>query len=79
MTPPDAQDVLKAFLATMATTEDASWIFYVVASFQISVAALHLKKGFRHQRISAILLVVSALLIPLLLIAGFYCAMRPVA
>ncbi|WP_413459848.1 hypothetical protein [Herbaspirillum huttiense] len=71
--------MLKAFLATMATTEDASWILYVVALFQVSVAVLHLEKRFHHRTISTILLVVSALLVPLLLIAGFYIAMRPVA
>jgi len=68
---PDKQEVLKTFLATMATTEDASWIFYVVALFQVSVAVLHLEKRFRLRTISTILLLVSALPVPLLLIAGF--------
>ena len=54
-------------------------VFYVVALFQVSVAVLHLEKRFRLRTISTILLVVSALLVPLLLIAGFYFAMRPVA
>ncbi|WP_146744549.1 hypothetical protein [Herbaspirillum rubrisubalbicans] len=79
MTTPNVQEVLKAFLATMATTEDASWVLYVIAFLQISVAAFHLKTGLRHQPISTILLVVSSLLVPLLLIVGFYYAMQPVA
>lgn len=79
MTPPDTQEVLKAFLAAMATTEDGSWILYVVAVFQISAATCHLSKGFRNKRISTILVVVSSLLVPALLIAGFYYATRPVA
>jgi hypothetical protein len=53
--------------------------FYVVALLQVSAAVLHFEKRFRHRNISTILLVVSALLAPLLLIAGFYFAMRPVA
>lgn len=79
MTPPDAQEVLKAFLAAMATTEDGSWLLYVVAFFQISVAACHLNKCFRNKRIATILVVISSLLVPALLIAGFYYATRPVA
>ena len=79
MMPPNAQEVLKTFLSVMATTEDVAWLFYVVALFQISVAACHLNKNFRNKRILTILMTISALLLPVLLIVGFYYAMRPVA
>lgn len=69
---------LEGFLAAMADSQ-FSWLFYLIAVFQTSVAACHLIKGFRNRRISTVLMVISSLIVPALLIIGFYYATRPVA
>ncbi|MCK9193755.1 MAG: hypothetical protein M0P19_07760 [Nevskia sp.] len=68
----------EGFLAAMADSQ-FSWVFYLIAFFQTSITACHLIKIFRNNRIANILMVISSLIIPVLLIVGFYYATRSVA
>lgn len=69
---------LQGFLAAMADSQ-FSWIFYLIALFQVSIAAIHLTKRFRSSRIATPAIIVSSLMVPALLIIGFYYATRAVA
>jgi hypothetical protein len=69
---------LEGFLAVVADSQ-FSWLFYLIAFFQVSVAVCCLKKSFRNSRVAIILIIISSLLIPALLVVGFYYAIQPVA
>ncbi len=77
--PPTAHEIMKSLLSAMADTEDVSWVFYAIAFFQLSVAACHLSKYFRGKKILTILIIISSLIIPTLLVAGFYFSTKPIA
>jgi cell division protein FtsX len=69
---------LEGYLAAMSDSQ-FSWIFYLIAFFQVSVAVMHLTKKFRSSKILTIVTIASLLIFPALLIIGFYFATRPVA
>lgn len=77
--PSSPHEILKAFLSVMATTEDASWVLYVAATFQIALLIAGLSKRARRHSILVVLVAISQLILPVLLAVGFYYATKPVA
>ena len=76
--PPSTEEVIKTILSVMATTEDFSWILYVAALFQSSIAVCILFRRFRNQRFSVPLIVVSLLILPTLLGIGIHYTTQPI-
>jgi hypothetical protein len=68
----------EGFLAALADSE-FSWIFYLIAVLQTGAAAYYLIAGVRRKRLSAVPAILSSLVLPIMLVAGFYFATRPVA
>jgi hypothetical protein len=79
MMPPNSYEVMKAVLSAMADTEDISWIFYIIAVFQIATLLAGISKRVRANSVFLMLVAVSQLALPILLAFGVYFSLQPPA
>ena len=70
MMPPSTQEITKTVFSVIADTEEVSWIFYLVAAFQITIFSLGFIKSMRQKRWYVFITAVAILAFPAILFIG---------
>ena len=77
--PPNTQEVISAFLATMADTDEVSWFFYCLAILHLTLFATFFLEQVRQSFLYKVILLISLAFFPILLCIGAYFATLPPA